>query len=111
MSAATAVLPTADHLTARLSAAGLTTPELVPDTIRDALLLYAGREVTGSRLGSSLAGAARRHLGLPLTPYTREELTAIHKVLATLLVGLLPDLVRAAVDDEQVVADALAAIR
>ncbi|MGF1427499.1 hypothetical protein [Kitasatospora sp. LaBMicrA B282] len=111
MSAVTTALPAADELTARLTSVGPTTPAPVPEEIRSALMRFAGCEVTGSRLGSSLAGAARGYLGLPLTPYTAEERAGINTVLATLLAILLPEVVRLVVDDQQVVADALAALR
>ncbi|MGQ4513647.1 hypothetical protein [Streptomyces sp. DW26H14] len=108
---ATTVLPAADILIARLSARGLTTPDPVPSTVHAALLQLAGSRVRGDILGASLAGAARRHLGLPFTPYNGEERARIDGVLAVLLTALLPDMVRAVVDNEQAAADAMAAIR
>ncbi|MGW2287017.1 hypothetical protein [Streptomyces phaeochromogenes] len=103
-------MPSHDDLVAKLAAAGIT-PETVPHRLYAAVLSVAGQEMTGARLGSFLAGTVRRHVDdTPFTAHTAEERATVRAASTVLRVALLPDLIRAVVDDPQVTTEALAAL-
>jgi len=107
---ATALIPSREDLAARLAAADIT-PETIPKSLYAAFLSVAGREMTGARLGSFLAATVRHHLDdTPFAPHTDEERATVISASIVLRVTLLPDLIRAVVDDAQITTEALAAL-
>jgi len=99
-------MPSRDELATRMADVGFT-PELVPADLHEAILSTAGRQMTGVRLGAFFAGILQGYLHDGYAPTTDRERDSVRAVSATLH-GILADVIRTIVDDDQAVADALA---